>query len=296
MTNSEKIELRERALRLSLELPDTTPILGKKTSSWAEEIYQFLSKDIDHDPLRLDSPSPVWKYESEMSPEEYWKLHSEMHGVDWSRPQIVIGIDEYYGVKLKTNGDNDSQHFTGRHMTRGTANSNMWPKKSFVYYGEIPEKISAKEAEIDWDRPQLVESRFSGCIVRTNGIHNGGAFEGVVIKGGRSVWPKTGDKEYEWVKSNFIYCGEIPEGKCANDTDGDRNCGRANCICAKKTTSLNFTEAMEAVFSGEKVRRALWTGGVQYMQHANGIVLIDINGHNAVLSKYDLRATDWEIV
>ncbi len=118
LTNQEKIELKIQAMKLAKDLDE------------AKSIYAFLVDGLDDDPFRLDVPAPDCNEKMERLAKE----------IDWSRPQMVIGIGEYYGVKLKTNGESDAHNFTGRRLTSGAVDSNMWPKKSFVYYGEIPQE------------------------------------------------------------------------------------------------------------------------------------------------------------
>lgn len=150
LTNEEKINLRERALRLALELPN--PSIEWTTERWANAIYQFLSKDLDDDPFRLDAPSPT-----ERAPEHLINLMREPIGeIYWSRPQIVRKWDSSPRILVKTTGVHSGENFEGIVIeTNGNITfadgqfSSKFKKESFVYHGEIPEpdnqKISASQ-------------------------------------------------------------------------------------------------------------------------------------------------------
>ena len=150
LTNEEKINLRERVLRLAHELPK--PSIEWTTEQWANAIYQFLSKDLDGDPLRLDVPSP--DNESLSADWRSKNLGRNSAEIDWSRPQLVGWIDE--SLILQTNGVHGSKSKKyGCGWFEGTVvneewgawkkgEKGEWIKANFVYHGEIPEADSQK--------------------------------------------------------------------------------------------------------------------------------------------------------
>lgn len=144
LTKKEKIELRERAYKLAHELKG---ISGTSSSNvLAEEIYRFLSRDLDDDPLRLDEPSPI----------------------DWDRPQLLKCA--YQDTVVRSTGHHthgqfeavwvsslvDWEYNTDSEMWDKDEFSEMWDKDEFVYHGEIPATRNREkdrlpgESDDDW--------------------------------------------------------------------------------------------------------------------------------------------------
>ena len=203
LTNEEKINLRLKSLELAIRYNRDMPDLD--LTATAKDFYQFLSKDLEDDPLRLDVPSPAFKITT----------------------------------KASTN-------------------------------------------EIDWSRPQLVKSKYNDCVVKTNGIHRDGGFDGVVVVAGNNGANPLGEDHHGWVKGCFVYHGEIPKEQSEEP----------------KTTGLNFLEAMKLCKEGKNVRRSVWPSG-SYIGESVGSVYKLITGDGDEFHTSDLRnflATDWQIV
>lgn len=138
LTNQEKIELRERAFRLANEFVETNII------DEAEEIYKFLSKDLEDDPLRLDTPSPVLTRQGELSQEDYQKLRSKTQDIDWSRPQLVRSLASHMVVQTY-GGPMSDKGFAGKVVSTGNSeykngDTCVFVKSNFQYHGEIPQE------------------------------------------------------------------------------------------------------------------------------------------------------------
>ena len=140
MTNEERINLRERALRLSIEIRN--PYSGQTAMyMWAEHIYKFLSSD----GLSLHEAEHMAKIVSLMDSEisEPEKSRNEPKEIDWSRLQLV---DNGLGLIVKTDGAHTEHNFEGSVMSVGTSNyeighiRNSWVKGVFKYHGEIPQE------------------------------------------------------------------------------------------------------------------------------------------------------------
>lgn len=116
MTIEQKLDLRQRAYMLAQSV--------LADAEWAEGAYKFLARAFEEKTQCGASPP------------------SETKEIDWSRPQLVRGIGGHYGQILMTNGVHGDWNFTGKFYLGGNndgqANSNVWPKNSFVYHGEIP--------------------------------------------------------------------------------------------------------------------------------------------------------------
>jgi hypothetical protein len=140
--------------------------------------------------------------------------------------------------------------------------------------GEVGiEDLLNQPAEIDWHRPQLVTNGL-GLIIKTNGEVNDRFFSGIVLEVGTSRH-RAGAFGNDWLKSVFKYHGEILE--------------------KPKITGLNFTEAMQAVFSGKKVRRSHWSNEEYYLVMAGLYVRNNYDKKRKFLLE-DFLATDWEII
>ncbi len=143
LTNQEKIELRERAYRLANELvAHLTDIEG--IIKEADVIYRFLSKDLEDDPLRLDTPSPVLTRQGELSQEEYQKLRSKTQDIDWSRPQLVRSLASHMVVQTY-GGPMSDKGFAGKVVSTGNSeykngDTCVFVKSNFQYHGEIPQE------------------------------------------------------------------------------------------------------------------------------------------------------------
>lgn len=146
MSQKEQIDLRERAYRLAA---GQKGIMG--TSSQlvlAEEIYRFLSKDLEYDPLRLDAPNPcpptaheLWHgtYRSKIPANQ-----PELKEIDWSRRQYVKNATADFVVCVDGPGVTDSS-FAGTvcasnddRIVVGYA-GDFW-KAAFVYFGEVHDR------------------------------------------------------------------------------------------------------------------------------------------------------------
>lgn len=140
MTSEEKINLRERALRLAIEIRN--PYSGKAAMyMWAEHIYKFLSSD----GLSLHEAEHMAKVASLMDSEipEPEKSRNEPKEIDWSRPQLVREID---GLRIGiTNGKHQGNWFEAEMSYPGIGFNKVlqflsYPKMEFVYHGEIPQE------------------------------------------------------------------------------------------------------------------------------------------------------------
>ena len=136
MTNEERINLRERALRLAYEFPIENTGTNQ---SWADDIYDYLVKDID--PAEISEPEKSrneWKHVSEISPSEYQRIHADLHGIDWSRPQLVVSEDDDEFI-VRTTGLHGFDEFQGYSDEDGDI-PDWYKKKRFKYSGEIPQE------------------------------------------------------------------------------------------------------------------------------------------------------------
>jgi len=140
-------ELRIKLIELAIQGGATIENAQRVAADWEE----WIGND---DPLSLDTPSPAWRHESEMSPEEYWRLHSKMQGIDWSRPQLVHSTTDPTMI-IRVDGDFTTHSFNGTMIDRGlgrtiypTDASGTWDKSCFVYHGEIPQEQQAPEAAV----------------------------------------------------------------------------------------------------------------------------------------------------
>jgi len=136
MTNEERINLRERALRLAYEFPIENTGTNQ---SWADDIYDYLVKDID--PAEISEPEKSrneWKHVSEISPSEYQRIHADLHGIDWSRPQLVVSEDDDEFI-VRTTGLHGFDEFQGYSDEDGDI-PDWYKKKHFKYSGEIPQE------------------------------------------------------------------------------------------------------------------------------------------------------------
>ncbi len=135
MTNEEKINLRERAYRLANELvAHLTDVEGITRD--AEVIYRFLLGDSE-----ISEPEKSrneWKHVSEISPSEYQRIHADLHGIDWSRPQLVVSEDDDEFI-VRTTGLHGFDEFQGYSDEDGDI-PDWYKKKRFKYSGEIPQE------------------------------------------------------------------------------------------------------------------------------------------------------------
>ena len=135
MTNEERINLRERALRLANELvAHLTDVEG--ITREAEVIYRFLLGDSE-----ISEPEKSrneWRHESEISPSEYQHIHADLHGIDWSRPQLVVSEDDDEFI-VRTTGLHGFDEFQGYSDEDGDI-PDWYKKKRFKYSGEIPQE------------------------------------------------------------------------------------------------------------------------------------------------------------
>ena len=163
MTNEEKINLRERALRLSIEIRN--PYSGQAAMyMWAEHIYKFLSSDglslheAEHmakvvslmdsgisEPEKsrneLESEPKIAneyiEYLEQFRPRE--EPPGEKNEIDWSRPQLVVHKE--LGNVIQTNGVHEGELFKGSELSGFEHCQKLWYSKPFfVYHGEIPQE------------------------------------------------------------------------------------------------------------------------------------------------------------
>lgn len=266
-------ELRIKLLDLAIQGGATIENAQRVAADWE----RWATED---DPLRVGEPGPKWRHESEIPEGDYQRIHADLHGVDWSRPQMVVSkIDDT--MIVRTTGEHIDDVFTGYGPWDGDVPESNYKKKHFRYHGEIeePKNPGKTEQEIDWSRPQLVKSVFNSSeVVKTNGLHETTHnckyphFEGTVIENNGSGW-EVGFFSKTWDKSAFVYYGEIPEGP--------------------STTGINFLEAVQACKSGKNVCRKDWTNNHWY--YSNDYIY-DVDGDIVSFHLNDILATDWRII
>lgn len=254
-------EFRIKLLDLAIKAGATIESATKVASDWEH----WATKD---DPLRFGAPSPKWQHESEISESDYQGIRAGLHGVDWSRPQLVVDVDDSDFV-VRTTGKHVMGTFSGYGPEDGDV-PDEYKKKRFVYHGEIPEE----NKEIDWSRPQLVREVDGPRIGITNGKHHKDWFEAEMSYPGIGFNKVLQFSSYP--KREFVYHGEIPQ--------------------EQKTEGLNFLEAIHACKSGKNVARNSW-GDVHpvFMYHSN-MNLYRQDGEEAELDMECYLATDWQIV
>lgn len=209
-------------------------------------------------------------------------LGNQEQEIDWSRPQLVIGINENYGQVVETNGVHGDWNFTGKLYHKGkdvgAANTNVWPKKHFEYHGEIPvEPKNLGETEPDWSRPQLVANN-DGLVIRCSGSGvNSFGFWGVVVNPG--VTSHKVGMANRWNPDVFHYHGEIPTEE-------------------PKTTGLNFVEALAIITENKELGMQRTPSSAVFVAREGRLLPLDVNrvGNHIEIFLDHFLATDWKIV
>lgn len=257
------------------------------------------------DPLRLDVPSPVTAKVSD-------KLLSIIEWVNtldigaWVIASNGSGNCRFE-IGPRRGGEVTVEDLVRCLETEDRLLDDSWAVERAFKYGDTNERISIDvpkilgktEPEIDWSRPQLLKTPYQDTVVKSTGYHKDGKFEAEWVSSNVD-WEYSKEPEM-WEKSEFSYHGEIPtEGKCANDTDGDGNCGRTNCICAKKATGLNFLEAISTC-GDNLIRRP--DNAIYGFDNSGCLRMKNYNSPDdryswspSVFDRNDFTATDWQII
>lgn len=127
MSESNRIKLLELAIQGGATIENATKV-ATDWEQWATE----------GDPLRLDTPGPKWQHESEISESDYQRIHAGLHGIDWSRPQLVVSkLDDT--MIVRTTGVHIDDVFAGYGPWDGDVLESNYKKRHFKYHGEIEE-------------------------------------------------------------------------------------------------------------------------------------------------------------